>query len=358
MITIREVAKKANVSTSTVSIVLNKTAHAVPISKATRDRVIKVAQSLGYQPNSFAQALRKNKSSAIALLAFDIVDPYCAHVLRGAEEVINSKDYFPILSDLQNNEQDLQRHIALFKQRRVEGLLILASSVNLDKDIVLELRRYDMPLVVIGREVEGAEVATVVMNNAGGGYLALEHLLQLGHENIAFILGPSNYIDSMQRWEGAAKAMEVHATKVDNDLVVRELASGWGPEAGYDSMKRLLSKGKEITAVFAFDDISAFGAIRAITEAGLLVPDDISVVGFDDLPAAAFYNPPLTTIHNSMVDMGRKGAKLLLELIANSVPKGKIQKIHTETSLVVRKSTAPRRKTHNAIDTKATGGRS
>jgi DNA-binding LacI/PurR family transcriptional regulator len=348
MVTIREVAKQAKVSPSTVSLVLNDTEHAVRISESTRDRVIRVAHALGYQPNSFARALRKNKSSAIALLAFDIVDPYCVHVLRGAEEVINANGFFPILSDIQNNEQEMRRHIALFKQRRVEGLLILASSVNLDRNQILELRRSDVPLVVIGRELEEVGVPTVVMDNVGGAFLAVEHLLQLGHEKVGFILGPANYIDSMQRWEGATKAMRAYATEVDSDLVAREMEDGWGPEAGYHSMKELMKKGKGMTAVFAFDDISAFGAIRAITEAGLVVPDDISVVGFDDLPAAAFYNPPLTTIHNSMVEMGRKGAELLLELIANNASLAKTPTVRAETSLVVRKTTAPRRSREDA----------
>lgn len=341
MATIKDVAKKASVSPATVSLVLNRTTHSPPISEATRARVIEAARELGYQPNSFAQALRRNKSSAIAILAFDIIDPYCAHVMRGAEEVINANDYFPMLFDLQNDVQRMKRYITLFERRRVEGLLILASSLRLDHELLFKQRGKDVPLVVIGREVQDESVPTIVTDNIGGAYIATSHLLDLGHEKIGFILGPSNYIDSQQRLEGGLRAMKDRGVAIDEGLTVEETVDGWGPQAGYHSMKELLARGKEITAVVAFDDISAFGAVRAITEAGFRVPDDISVVGFDDLPAAAFYNPPLTTIHYSMVDMGRTGAELLLELIKGKDREGRSLKTLAQSRSIVRNTTAP-----------------
>ncbi len=341
LVTIRDVASKANVSPATVSLVLNKARQSLPISEATRLRVLEAARTLRYQPNSFAQALRRNKSRTVAVLAFDIVDPYCAHVMRGAEEVIDAKGYYPMLCDLQNDERKMQRYISLFQQRRVEGLLILASSLKLDDQVILELRNHGIPLVVIGREVRDAGVPTIVNDNVGGTYLAVDHLLGLGHREIAFILGPSQYIDSQQRREGGIKALRDHGVKADDGLTIKESAVGWGPEAGYCSMERILRTGKRFTAVSAFDDISAFGAIRAISEAGLRVPDDISVVGFDDLPAAAFYNPPLTTVHNSMVEMGRQGAEMLHTLMAGEGLDRQARKVLTKNRLVVRKSTAP-----------------
>jgi DNA-binding LacI/PurR family transcriptional regulator len=338
--TIKDVARKAHVSPATVSLVLNDTSHSLPISASTRERVKQAAQELGYQPNSFAQALRKNRSSAIAILAFDIVDPYCAHVMRGAEEIINANDYFPMLFDLQNDEQRMRHCISLIKKRRVEGLLILASSLRVDEEVIMAQRSSAIPVVVIGREVGTKDIPTIVTDNVGGSYLAVKHLIELGHSRIGFILGPSAYIDSRQRWEGGAQAMRDHGLVVDESLTVEEEVAGWGPEAGYASMQALLARLPRPTAVFAFDDASAFGAIRAISEAGLRVPEDISVVGFDDLSASAFYNPPLTTVHYSMVDMGRKGAERLLGLIANPSDGPTPLKTVEPSQLIVRKSTA------------------
>ena len=309
MPTIKDVAKKAGVSAATVSLVLNDSDTSLPISKATRKRVKEAASSLGYHPNTFAKALRTKKSYVVGILAFDIIDPYCAHVLRGAEGVFNEGGYYPMLSDLQNDQERMRHYIRLFRERRVEGLLILASSLQIEDQLIYDLHAENIPLVVIGREVESPGVPTVVTDNTGGAFKATEHLLQLGHRDIAFILGPAGYVDSRQRWEGSKRALDQYGIQVDPELMLEENEIGWGPEAGYSSMQELLASAKRITAVVAFDDISAFGAIRAITEAGLNVPEDISVVGFDDIPAAGFYNPPLTTIYYSMVGNGQAGSR-------------------------------------------------
>jgi len=341
MATIRDVAKKAKVSVATVSLVLNDGDTNLPISETTRKRVQEAAKTLGYHPNSYAKTLRTKKSYVVGILAFDIVDPYCAHVLRGAEDTLIESGYYPMISDLCNDEQKLHSYIRVFRERRVEGLLILASSLRVDDQLIFDLRSEKIPLVVIGREVDGFQVPTVVTDNFNGAYQATEYLIQLGHRRFAVILGPSNYVDSRQRWEGSRKALEEHGIQIDPDLLVEEREIGWGPGAGYSSMKHLLNKSKKITAVVAFDDISAFGAIRAIFEIGLRVPDDISVVGFDDLPAAAFYNPPLTTIHYSMVEMGRMGADMLQRQLTGKKNDVKTGRVMPESRLIIRKSTAP-----------------
>ena len=336
MSTIKDVAKKAGVSAATVSIVLNDNKSNLPISEATKRRVRKAAEALGYRPNTYAKALRTQKSYVIGILAFDIVDPYCAHVLRGAEDVLNKKDYYPMISDLQNDESNLRNYVRLFQDRRVEGLLVLASSLQVDDQLIYDIHNENIPLVVIGRDVNDLEVSTVVTDNVSGSFQATEHLVQLGHRDISFILGPSRYVDSRQRWEGSQKALSKYGIDIESDLLIEEKDVGWGPEAGYHSMKELFKKRKKITAVVAFDDISAFGAIRAITEEKLKVPDDISVVGFDDIPAASFYNPPLTTIQYSMVEMGRMGSELLISQLSGD----KAQKqLMPESKIIIRNST-------------------
>lgn len=341
MVTIKDVAKRANVSPATVSLVLNKRSISIPISAATKERVRAAAKELDYQPNTYAKTLRTNKSPLIGILAFDIIDPYCSNVIRGASEIINGNDYLALLSDLQNDNEKLITYITQLQKHRIAGLLILASSLQIDDHIASELNRLQCPCVIIGREIANPFVSTVVTDNIHGSFLAIEHLIQLGHTKIAFIIGPHRYIDSHQRFMGSKRALEQYKIALDEEMIEKEQEVGWGPESGYNSMQRLLKKGKKFTALFAFDDISAFGAIRAISEAKLNVPQDISVIGFDDLSVSAFYHPPLTTIQYSMANMGKKGAELLLESIQKDGKQTQSKKIVEKTRLVVRATTAP-----------------
>ncbi len=339
MATINDVAKKAGVSATTVSVVLNKKDGLIKISPDTKTRVLDAAKSLDYTPNAFAKALRTNRSSTIAVLSFDIVDPYCSYIIRGAEGILAKNDYNTLIFDLNNEYERLRRFTRIVHQQNIDGVLIISASVEIDQDIISEFSGENIPFVSIGREINEEIIPSVVVDNFRGGYLAAEHLIKLAHREIAFILGPPKYVDSLQRWEGIKKALDDYAMKIDNELLTSETIIGWSPDAGYESMKHLLKMKKNISAVIAFDDISAFGAIRAILERGLRVPDNISVIGFDNLPASAFYNPPLTTIGYSMEEMGVKGAKILLNMIDRKKSAQKINKHTIKTTLVKREST-------------------
>jgi LacI family transcriptional regulator len=340
MVGIKDVAEKAGVSTATVSLVLNKRSKSIPISQATRARVLAVANELGYLPDAHARALRTRKSDTVGILAFDIVDPYCANVIRGAGEVINDKNYFLLLSDLQNEDRQLRAFIKKMNRQKLAGLLILASSLQIDDEVIYEIMQHYIPFVVIGREVANPLIPTIATDSISGGYLGIEHLIRLGHDRIAFILGPPNYIDSLQRFRGIRKALDTYKVPLDDGLVAEERSVGWAPESGYEAMKDILNRHKRFTALFTFDDVSAFGAIRAICEANMRVPHDISVVGFDDLSASAFYNPPLTTIGYSTVNMGRKGAQMLFRLIEQGSDKTDTKRVLEEVYLIQRESTA------------------
>jgi DNA-binding LacI/PurR family transcriptional regulator len=347
---IRDVAAAANVSPATVSLVLNNSASRLRISEATSARVRSAASRLGYRPNKYAKALRTNRSSTIGILAFDIVDPYCAQVMRGAESVITGNKHYPVFVDLQNDESKLAGYIALLEESRIEGLLILASSLQIDQGTIRKLLDEHIPLVVIGRKVLQPDVSTVVTDSEGGAYKAVTHLIGLGHRDIAFVLGPDSYVDSQLRRRGGEQALRDAGIHIRNDLLVAEQMPGWGPEAGYKATKELLATKKgEFTAVFAFDDVSAFGTIRALAEAGLNVPKDVSVVGFDDLSAAAFFNPPLTTVHYSMVNMGVQGAGLLFEAIRGQGHPAESRNLVAETRLIERKSTGPVRRRRDSM---------
>lgn len=338
MPTIKQVAQRAGVSTSTVSIVLNNRSTLLPVSQSTKDKVWKAAKELKYNPNIFARSLRTKRSYSIAILAFDIVDPYCAHIIRGAEEVISASEFHTLLCDVQNNEEKMKNYFRLLKENRVEGIVIMATTLELNRRIIAQLGEGHIPFVVIGKEIPGP-IPCVVLGNLEGSFSAVDHLIKLGHQKISFIVGPSQYADSQQREKGGRSALRKYGIPFNEKLVAEEDTVGWGPEAGYKSMKKLLKKRKEFTAVVAFDDISAFGAIRAISEKGLKVPDEISVVGFDDLPMSAFSNPPLTTVHYSMQEMGRQGVSLLLKLLGGQTIR--TRKFIAKTHLVVRKSSAP-----------------
>ncbi len=345
VITIKDVASAAGVSVATVSLVLNGNASKLRISDTTRVRVKQAAERLGYRPNSYAKALRTSQSATIGILAFDIVDPYCAHVMRGAESVILENQHYAVFSDLENDQTKLAGYIEFFKAKRIEGLLILASSLLVDNATITKVADAGIPLVVIGREVEDPRVPTVVTDSAGGASKVVRHLVDLGHRDICFVLGPPAYTDSQLRWIGGKRVLENAGIEIRQELVVSESAGGWGPKAAYDATERLLKRGCSFTAVVAFDDISAFGVIRALSDAGLTVPDDVSVVGFDDLSASAYYNPPLTTVHYSMVDMGRDGAKLLFEHIRGEPVPAEQRHLIADCDLVIRRSTAQPRRT-------------
>ena len=340
MVKLKDVAEKAGVSIATVSLVLNNRSKAIKISHATREKVLATANELGYSPNTYARALRTRKSNVIGILAFDILDPYCANVIRGAGEVINANNFFVLLSDLQNDDLKLRSFIKKISRQKLSGILILASSLQIDDGIIYDILQHHIPFVIIGREVANPLIPTIATDSITGAYLAVQHLIELGHREIAFILGPRNYIDSLQRFRGIKKALEEYNIPLDEELVAEERKAGWAPESGYEAMKELLKRKKRFTALFTFDDISAFGAIRAIYEVGLRVPEDISVVGFDDLSASAYYNPPLTTIGYSMSNMGMKGAEILLRLMDESTDNSKIQKILEEVRLIKRESSS------------------
>lgn len=343
MVTIRELAKKCGCSASTVSIVLNNRPLAKYIPATTKETIRRIAEELDYRPNIFAQSLRANRSYTIGVMVFDITDPYCTYTLRGIENKLNAASIAYLLFDAQNKKQRFHKNLKSMLQRRVDGLILVANSQQTDPAVLGEAHAPQVPIVVIGREFAGLEFAsTVVVNNQRGGYLAIEHLYKLGHRNIAFVRGPKTIADSALRWDGILKFAAEVGLKIPEESVLEMSQVPTTSAEGLDAVKTLMAtRGRRFTALLAFDDMIALGIIRGLTEEGLDVPRDCSVVGFDDIEAAGYYNPPLTTVRQPMRRMGEEAAILLLASI-NALEKKKnaiVSHRVLEPELVIREST-------------------
>jgi LacI family transcriptional regulator len=341
MVTIRDVAEKSGFSITTVSMVLSPGPAAERISPKTRTHVWRVARKLGYRPNLFARSLRSQRSHTIGVIVFDITDAYCTQILRGIESRMRPAGYFPIVADLQNEREQFRRCVDMLLGRRVEGFIAIANPVHLDTDVLEECAQRDTPTLVIGRELQGSPVSSIVVDNESGTRLAIQHLHRLGHRRIAFIKGPKILVDSVQRWRGITRFATEAGLKIDPRLVIEIKGQNSSYAEGVEITEELLRRSSDFTAVVAFDDLTACAAIRALTKAGRHVPQDCSVVGFDDVPNAEFYNPPLTTVRQQLEMQGLLGAEIVGELITSSMKKRTMKAKYRKVSpkLIVREST-------------------
>ena len=339
MVTLRDIAEATGLSIATVSMVLNKSARRIP--PATQRLVEKTARELGYFPNLQARSLRSKRTHSVGVLIFDITDPYCTLILRGVEKSLGDAKYMSMLADLQNNPQRLRQCAQMLMERRVEGLIAIANPLRLGTELSRAIQLFNIPAVVIGTESAGRRYASVVVDNRAGTWAAVEHLYDLGHREIAVIKGPKGMSDSAPRWDGVQNCARAKGIQIERSLVVEIQGRNSTYEEGYQLTEQLLRKGKQFSGLIAFDDLTAFAAIGALSNTGHRVPEDCSVIGFDDVPGAAFYNPPLTTICQYMGKQGVIGAEMMLKLLsADAIPSNKKMYAKVQPQLVVRKSTA------------------
>jgi LacI family transcriptional regulator len=345
MVTIRDVAKQSGFSSTTVSIVLNNAPLSRYIPAKTKQRIERAAQKLGYRPNQFARSLRSKRSHTVGVMVFDMTDPYCTLVLRGIENALYQASYLPILTDVHNERIRFERYLEMLLDRRIEGLIVLANWLFLDINLLGDLEKNSIPTAMIGCELRTDSISSVLVDNEVGGYLALEHLHALGHRKIAFIRGPKALTDSAPRWRGIRSCAQAMHLELDQRLIV-DLPESRDPissfEAGFKLTEDLIARKRPFTALLAFDDMSAFGAIRALTKAGLRVPENCSVIGFDDVAPSALYTPSLTTVRQPMEAMGASAVSLVVDGINRVLEKREIaaathRKVAPE--LVVREST-------------------
>jgi LacI family transcriptional regulator len=343
MITIRELAKASGFSPTTISLVMNNSPAGQHIPAKTKESIRGWARKLGYYPNQFARSLRSSRSGSIAVIVPDVSDPYCAQVLLGVDKALYRSPYLPLLVDIQNSRARFRKYIGTLFERRIEGVIAVANSLQLQTEMLDIFANNRIPVAAIGRESSDARINSVSVDNRAGARLAITHLFELGHRKIAFIRGPKAVIDSAHRWLGIVEFAKEVSLPLDSALITQLKDTASSSEGGFEAMRRLLRAGKSFSAVMAFDDMTAFGAIQALTQAGLKVPEQCSVVGFDDIAAAAHFNPPLTTIGQSMEELGKIGVSIFLQAREEQHGRGSaIRSIRrmVEPVLAVRASTA------------------
>ena len=344
IVTIRDVAKESGFSSTTVSIVLNNAPLARYIPASTKKKIERTAKRLGYRPNLFARSLRSRRSHTVGVMVFDMTDPYCTLILRGIENSLYQSSYLPILTDVHNERSRFERYLEMLLDRRVEALIVLANWLFVNIDVLGDLEKSSIPTVMIGRESNTDSINSVVVDNELGAHAALEHLHSLGHRKVAFIRGPKTLGDSAPRWKGIRSFAKSNGLELDPQLIV-DLPESSEPissfEAGYKLTEELLKQKRPFTALMAFDDMTAFGAIRALAKAGLRVPENCSVVGFDDIANSNLYTPPLTTIRQPMETMGAIAVNIVVDGINAVLEKRPIAAVHHKVvpELALREST-------------------
>jgi LacI family transcriptional regulator len=343
-VTMRDVAEDSGFSSATVSIVLNNAPLARYIAPATKKRIEEAAKKLGYRPNAMARFLRSKRSHSVGLVFFDITDPFCTPVLRGIENALYQSSYVPIFADAHNQRNRFERYLEMLLEHHVEALIVVANWLVVDIHVLADLSKRNIPAATIGWELPGDTVSSVMVDNETGGRMALEHLHQLGHRKIAFIRGPKMIIDSAPRWRGVQKFAHTAGLEIDPALVL-QLPDSFDPNSGFEGGHRLtdelLQKRKKFTALMAFDDLTALGAIRALTKAGVKVPENCSVVGFDDVPLSSLSAPSLTTVRQPLEAMGSLAVNIVMEGVNAGLEKRdwSISRHKMNPELVIRDST-------------------
>ena len=327
-ITLKMVAEKAEVSVNTASRAIN---NKPDINLETKKRVLQIAKELGYIRNAAAVALRTKKTGTIGVVIADNRNPFYAEVLNGMEEAAREKNYHIILANTQRDYKKEEEAINLLLAKRVDGLLI--TPVQDKDDDIKKLIEANIPFVIVGRDFENIEVDAVYNDEVKGGFLATDYLIKKGHKRIALINGFLYKSPAKGRLEGYKKALNKYRIPLDESLIS---VGDINIEDGYERTKQMLGKKLNFTAIFAYNDMVAFGSMQAIKEKGLRIPEDIELVGYDDIPFSSLISPSLTTIRIKKQELGIESVKLLFSRINGT--RKKIKKIMLNVDLVERET--------------------
>jgi LacI family transcriptional regulator len=332
-VTLRDVAARAGVHPATASRALNPETR-ILVSEDTASRVLDAAAALGYRPNPVARSLRTRRSHTVGVLIPDLNNPLFPPIVRGLEDRLATAGYVALIG---NTDSDDERERMVFEQmraRHVDGLVL--ATARLRHPLLAEAARAEMPVVLINRLAQDYSFPSVSVDNERGVRMAVAHLSALGHRRIAHIAGPQEMSTGLSRYRGFVTAMESGGMQVDSDLVV--FAKAFTVEEGRRCSRLLLERDTGCTAIAAGNDMLAVGCYAALDDAGLSCPDDISVVGFNDMPFIDRLRPPLTTIRFPHYQVGTEAAQLLLERIAEHA--GPVKILYLAPELVIRGSTA------------------
>ena len=329
-ITIHDIAREAGVSSSTVSRVLSGT---VPVAPNKREAVLAIVNKLQYRPNVIAQGLARGRTAAIGVMTQSIASPYYGGILRGIEQGLAGSDYHPVFASGNWHTEEELAALDLLSGRRVDGLIVLPGVIP--DDHLLRVAA-ELPLVVIGRSIAGIEQQCLCVDDLLAAHQATSYLLDLGHRRIAHIAGPATHQDALNRRAGYARALELAGLPIDQQLIV---TGDYTEQSGLLALQALFSRGVMFTAIFVANDQMAYGARLGLYRRGIRVPEDVSLVGFDDLLASAYTTPPLTTVRQPIFDIGRAAAQAILDLLEQRP----VDLPHFATELVIRESAILRR---------------
>lgn len=343
-VTLLDIARACGFSVSTVSIVLSEAPLSRNVAASTRQQIRAMAQTLGYHPDAYARSLRRRRSQTIGVLAYDLSDPFCIPIVRGIQAGLQPASFLPLLMDAQTERDLFDSYLQMILERRAEGVIVIASWVFDETNLLGDIEKNNVPIVIVSRDMSSLGISSVLVDNQAGGAMALRHLLQLGHRRIAVIRGPEELFDSAPRWAGVRAAAAEAGIDFHPRLVLQlpglvDPASGF--EGGIDCATRMVASRQPFTAVLAFDDLTALGVVRGLAAAGVRVPEDCSVLGFDDVQPAAVATPGITTIRQPTREMGLLAAKWVLEGVAAREQGGALApRLHlAQPQLVARMST-------------------
>ena len=328
-ISLRELAELLGLAPATVSLVLNRSRVADSIPQETKNRIFDAVEKYKYRPSFFARSLRAQRSFTIGVLVPEVSDGYSACVMSGVEDHLLQEGYFYLVASHRHRRDLVDEYPRLFLERAVDGIIAVDTPWTLSLSV---------PVVTVSGHNKVNGVTNIILDHARAAELALKHLWQLGHRTVAFMKGQEFSSDTEVRWANIKKKAREIGLTISPSLVAQLQGDSPSPEPGYGATKRLLASRKNFTALFAFNDVSAMGAIRALLEAGLRIPQDVSVVGFDDIASAAYQNPALTTVRQPMRKMGSVAAETVLRRISRgqSDSSGEIM---VEPELIVRDTT-------------------
>jgi len=326
---LKMLAEYLGLSPSTISFVLND-APGRSIPEATRQRVKAAAAKFNYQPSMIARTLQGQRMQTIGVLLPELGEGYHSQVLSGVGDLLMREGFFYFTVHHRHKKELVSAYPELLRSRGVDG--ILAIDTHLPEDC-----RLPLPTVLVAGHTELSEVTNVVLNHELAAELALNHLYQLGHRKIAFMQGQPFSSDSDTRWAATLHVARELGLVVNDDLTIYLEKDSHSPEISYPGIRRLLQSRQEFTAVLCFNDVSAMGTIRALHEAGRRVPNDVSVLGFDDIQSSQYQVPSLTTIRQPLQEMGSTAARMLLKKLADEITP---ELIRVDPELIVRESTA------------------
>ncbi len=331
-VTIRDVAELAGVSPTTVSHVINKSRFVSPDTKA---RVFEAMRELSYQPNAIARSLRMKTSNTIGLIISDISNPFFTNLVRGVEDVANSRGKNLILCNTDEKTDKEEMYLRILRQKQVDGIIMAPTSGS--SKFLQQLLESGFPLVFIDRLLDGIDVPTVTVNNGEASCDAVRHLTGLGHTAIGIVTGMRGISSTAERMKGYERALSESGIAVDEQLVVEGRSR---VEGGYDATVRLLGLKPRPTAIFATNNLMTIGVMRAVRDCGLRCPEDISVVGFDDFDWASAFHPFLTTVAQPVYEIGTTAVELLFKRMGAKRIQVDPERVVLKAKLVVRESTA------------------